>query len=60
VLAERALAAVEPAARQVVVGIYALGLSRNEIARRTGISPRLVARLHDAALERMRLALCRT
>lgn len=59
VLVDCALAAVDPAAREVVVGIYALGLSRNEIARRTGISPRCVARLHDDALERMRLALCR-
>jgi RNA polymerase sigma-B factor len=57
VLAERALAAVEPSARAIVIGIYVLGLSRREIARRAGMTARQVARAHDAALSRMRTAL---
>jgi RNA polymerase sigma-B factor len=56
-LAESALAAVEPAARAIVLGIYALGLSRNEVARRVGMTVREVTRAHDSALARMRLAL---
>jgi RNA polymerase sigma-B factor len=56
-LAESALAAVEPPARAIVLGIYALGLSRNEVARRVGMTVRDVTRAHDAALARMRLAL---
>ncbi|MBV9646195.1 MAG: sigma-70 family RNA polymerase sigma factor [Candidatus Eremiobacteraeota bacterium] len=57
ILAERALAVIAPGARTVVLGIYALGLSRNEIARRAGMSAREVTRTHDAALAQMRGAL---
>jgi len=57
VLVESALAACDPSARAVVLGIYALGLSRTDIGRRYGLSPRAVARLHDGALRSMRQAL---
>jgi len=56
-LTEHALAAVEPRSRAIVLGIYALGLSRNEVARRIGMTARQVSRAHDSALAQMRVAL---
>ena len=56
-LVQRALEAVEPVSRAVVIGIYALGLSRSEIAHRAGLTVRQVTRAHDAALAKMRLEL---
>jgi RNA polymerase sigma-B factor len=56
-LAADALAAVDPTARAIVLGIYALGLTRRDIGRRYGLTARQVARAHDAALRHMRRAL---
>jgi RNA polymerase sigma-B factor len=57
ILADCALSALEPSARAIVLAIYGLGLSRNEVARRAGITAREVTRRHNAAIAQMRVRL---
>ncbi len=42
--------------RRIIVGVYMLGLSQQEMSRRLGISPKRVSRAHHAALGRMQRA----
>ena len=57
VIFDDALAALSPAERRVIAGIYLLGLTQIEIARRLGVSAKRVSRLHHAALVRMQRVL---
>ena len=43
--------------RKVIAGVYLVGLTQLEIARRLGLSPKSVSRLHRAALDRMQRSL---
>ncbi len=51
-----AFARLERLERTLLVGVYVRGMSRLELARRLGLSPRRVARSLNAALARMRAA----
>jgi RNA polymerase sigma-B factor len=57
ILAERALQALQPLEREIVLGVYALGLTQSEVARRLSLGPRQVYRMHRGALARMHAAL---
>ncbi len=52
-LLDAALSSLSILERRVVVGLYLLGMTQLELARRLGISPKRVSRLHGAALARM-------
>ncbi len=54
VVLEGALAALPRLERLVVHGMYWLDLSRAELGRRLGVSAKVVARVHRAALARLR------
>ena len=54
ILIDDAFAALTKHERYTIVGIYLLGLTQLEIARRLELSPKRVSRLHRAALGRMR------
>ncbi|MGP6159201.1 MAG: sigma-70 family RNA polymerase sigma factor [Vulcanimicrobiaceae bacterium] len=56
ILLEMALASLSLLERRIVVGLYLLGMSQLELARRLGISPKCVSRLHGVALGRMQQA----
>ena len=57
ILIDRALAALPPLERRIVLGVYALGLTQAEVARRLHLGPRQVHRIHRAALDRMQSTL---
>ncbi len=57
ILVDRALAALAPLERRIVLGVYALGLPQAEVARRLRLGTRQVHRMHRAALARMQSAL---
>ncbi len=57
ILIDRALEELPPLERHIVLGVYALGLTQAEIARRLRLGTRQVHRLHRAALVRMQTAL---
>ncbi len=50
----KALASLPKIERHVLYGLYWLNLSRTEIGRRLAVSPKVVVRLHRAALRRLR------
>lgn len=56
-LAERALRELVPLERAIVVGVYVLGLTQADIARRLSLGSRQVHRIHRNALARMHAAL---
>lgn len=56
ILADRALDD-SPLERRIVLGVYALGLTQAEVARRLRLGTRQVHRMHRAALVRMQTAL---
>jgi RNA polymerase sigma-B factor len=56
-LVDRALSALAPLERRVVLGVYALGMTQTEIARRVGLTARQIYRIHRGALSRMRATL---
>lgn len=56
-LVERALRALNPLERTIVLGVYALGMTQTEIGRHVGLRARQIYRLHRAALLRMRALL---
>jgi len=56
-LAESALGHLAPLERVIVLGVYGMGLSQAEVARRLHLRSRRVYRLHRAALARMHAAL---
>jgi len=55
-LVRSAFSALPPFERQVIAGVYLLGLTQHELARRLGLRPKAVSRLHRAALVRMQQA----
>lgn len=55
-LVRSALAGLTPIERRVIAGVYLLGLKQLDVARRLGISPKRVSRLHQAALRNMQRA----
>jgi RNA polymerase sigma-B factor len=55
-LLEAALSSLSTLERRVVVGLYLLGMTQLEMARRLGISPKRVSRLHGAALAHLQRA----
>ena len=57
ILVDRALDVLPPLERRIVLGVYALGLTQAEVARRLRLGTRQVHRMHRAALVRMQTAL---
>ena len=55
-LVDDAFAALTRIERHVIAGIYLLGLTQLELARRLAVSAKRVSRVHQAALGRMRQA----
>jgi RNA polymerase sigma-B factor len=55
-LVDDAFAALTQTERHVIAGIYLLGLTQLEVARRLAVSAKRVSRIHRAALGRMRQA----
>jgi RNA polymerase sigma-B factor len=53
-----AFARLDRAERSLLIGVYVMGLSRLEVGRRLGLSPRQAARCMRGALARMRSAWC--
>lgn len=51
-----AFSVLERVERRIIVGIYLLGLTQCELARRLTLSPKRVSRIHRTALRRMRAA----
>ena len=56
VLLRAAVAELPESESVVVLGIYALGMTRAELAARLGATPRAISRLHRFALKRLEIA----
>jgi RNA polymerase sigma-B factor len=52
-LVQSAFAALPQLERRIIAGVYVLGLSQLELARRLGTSPKRISRLHRTALRSM-------
>jgi RNA polymerase sigma-B factor len=57
ILVSRAVNALDPVQRKIVLGVYGLGMTQAELAHQIGFSVRHVSRLHKRALRAVRRGL---